>query len=435
MPTVCYTAPVVCPMAGPPLANGAVLVTGDRIAAVGDAASLSARADRTHHVGGVLLPGLVNGHAHLEQTDAHGLARSGPHHAWLEAVEGAMRDWGDDKVARSARRGVQHLLRAGVTTSADVVTRGPAVPAAVRAGLAGDSLVEVAMAGVEHADAVLAGVERALRLPAEGRRVGIAVTPATVGTGVLQSLAALAARRGVPLHVLAALTSAEVAAVRTGEGPLAERARARGLDLEWLDAPTGYSPVRYLDACGALLRGGALIHGVAVDATEARLLAERGVTVVCCPRQAGLQRAGDSPLDRYAEAGTLLALGTGSAAAVGTLDLLADAAAWVAQAGRCGLAFWPSVVGPVSLEEQAVRLLTVDGARALGWGDRAGVLEPGRRADFVVLDVQTTPEDAYRDLVRRGAGRQVLTVLGGVRKARRDSAAEPWPPIETEDER
>jgi aminodeoxyfutalosine deaminase len=68
----------------------------------------------------------------------------------------------------------------------------------------------------------------------------------------------------------------------------------------------------------------------------------------------------------------------------------------------------------------------------MGWGDRAGLLEPGRRADFVVVDLATTPEAAYRDLVEHGPGRQVLTVLGGVRKSRRPGADQPWPEVDHE---
>lgn len=80
--------------------------------------------------------------------------------------------------------------------------------------------------------------------------------------------------------------------------------------------------------------------------------------------------------------------------------------------------------------ERALWGVTVDGAAALGWGDQAGALVPGRRADFVVVAVDATPATAYAQVLARGAGRQVLTVLGGVRVARRGSADSPWPPLD-----
>jgi aminodeoxyfutalosine deaminase len=434
MPTQLYTADVVCPMTGPPLADAGVLVRDDVIVAVGARADLEDRADRVHAQRGVLLPGLVNAHAHLEHADAHELARPGPQHVWAAAVAGLTATWDARRWKRSAHRGVQHVLRSGATTVGDVVHRGPAVPAASRAGLRGDSFVAIDGVDVREQDAVLTAVARTLGLPAAGRRVGIApLGPTAVGVGVLQALAALAERTGAPLRIPAAWTQAEVVALWGGDGPVAERCRDLGLRFEWLDdGGTQLPPVRYLAQLGALLPTTTLAHGTWVEDNEAALLAQLRVGVAVCPRADALLQAGDAPLERYAQAGVRLALGTGSAAAVPDLDVLAEAPAWVALARERGLMFWPSSVGPIPLEEAAVRLLTIDGARAMGWQGHAGLLEPGRRADLVVVDVAASPETAYRAIVEEGPGRQVLTVLGGVRKARRAGADEPWPVIDHE---
>lgn len=426
--TVCYAADVVLPMTGPPVPAGAVVVDGDTIVAVGEAARLRGDADRVHEVEGVLLPGLVNGHTCVEHADARQLARPGPFHVWHRAVTGLTRTWDDERWSRSARRGVAQLLHHGSTAAGDVVHHGPGVPATARAGVVGTSWVDVRMVDHTEVDDVLPALAHALSLPAEGRSVGIAPhSCTTLGTGVLQGLARLAAERHVPLHVEAAASNAEVVAIRQGSGPLADAAREAGMQFEWLEGGTGMGPVRYLDECGVLQPGTTLTHMVWVELADARLLTERHVTAVLCPRASERLQGGDAPLERYADAGTRLALGTDSAAAVPDADLLAEAAAWVRLARARGLALWPSPVGPVPLEEQALRLVTVDGAKVLGWGDRAGLLEPGRRADLCGIALDTTARTVYRDLVERGPGRQVLTVLGGVRKARRSSADVAWP--------
>ena len=430
MPATLYSADVLCPMSGPPVVNGGVLVDNGVVAAVGEIAALAPRAARRHHVDGVLLPGLVNGHTHLELAAAAPLAVQGPFASWVAAVDGMTGSWTAEIWGRSAHRGVLQALRAGSTAVFDTVTRGPAVPAASRTGLTGTSYVEIRDVDVTHADAVAEQADHALGLPADGRQVGIGVLSAVrVGTGVLQAMAALAQRRGAGLQIHAAEADAEVSALRLGTGPLADRARELGLEFEWLagGAPT---PVRYLEAVGVLGPQTSIVSGVKVDAGEARLLAKLGVPVVCCPRANLRLRMGAAPLELYAEAGVPLALGTESLAAVPDLDILAEAAAWVDTADQRGLHVWPSPAGPVPLAEAAIRLATVDGARALGVGDRCGVLEAGRRADLVGVELATTAESVYRDLVTKGAGRQVLTVLGGVRKARRDSAEQSWPPID-----
>ena len=428
--TTLYSASVVCPMSGPPLADGGVLVSEGSIVAVGSAEALARDATRRHHIAGALLPGLVNGHTHLELADAAPLAMSGPLHAWLDAVAGMTSAWPAEKWERSAHRGVLQALRAGTTAVFDTVTRGPAVPAASRAGLAGNSYVEIADVAAEDADEVLEQVERALTLPADGRRVGIGpASPTQVGTGVLQSLAALAKRTSAPLQLHAAQANAEVLALRDATGPLADRARERGASFEWLQggAPT---PVRYLERLGALGPDTSLVHAVRIDAGEARLLGRLGIAVVCCPRVNERLQMGALSLQLLAEAGVALALGTESRAGATDADILAEAAAWVRVAEQAGMHLWPTGAGPTGLAEAAIRLATVDGAKALGWGDRCGVLEAGRRADLVAVELDTAPQTVFRDLIESGPGRQVLTVLAGVRKARRDTADQPWPDID-----
>ena len=432
--TVLYSARVVCPMTGPPFDDGGVLVSGDTIVAVGEATALRRQADREQHVDGVLLPGLVNAHTHLELADAAWLAQPGPYHRWQDAVDGLLSTWTPRQWQHSARRGVLHALRWGTTCVGDVVHNGAGVPAACRAGLAGDSWVQITDVDIREQDDVLAALRHTLSLPAPGRRLGIAVaSTARVGTGTLQALAALATELRVPLHVHAAVDQAEVRAVWHGDGPLADRAAAIGAQVEWVGAGTGFGPVRYLAECGGAAAGNSIAHGVWIDDREARRLAAASMALVCCPRSEERLRAGAVPLERYAGAGVALALGTESLAAVPDMDPTAEAAAWVALARAQGIALWPGPGGPVELEEQAIRLLTCDGAAALGWAVSSGVLAPGRRADMVGIDVATTAASAYRDLVTRGTGRQVLTVVAGVRRSWRPGGDAPWPPLEDPD--
>jgi len=428
---VLYSARVVCPMTGPPLDDGGVLVSGEGIVAVGEATALRRRAEREHHVDGVLLPGLVNAHTHLELSDAAWLAQPGPHHRWQDAVDGLQRTWTPEQWQHSARRGVLHALRWGTTCVGDVVHSGTGVPAASRAGLAGDSWVLISDVDAREQDRVLAALRHTLTLPAPGRRLGIAVdSAARLGTGTLQALAALARELDVPLHAHAAVDQAEVRAVWHGDGPLAERAETIGAQYEWVGAGTGFGPVRYLGECGALRPGNSIAHGVWVDDREARSMAAAQVALVSCPRADERLQGGPAPLERYAGAGVRMALGTESLAAVPDLDPMAEGAAWVEMARAQGIALWPGAGGPVELEQQAVRLLTCDGAAALRWADHSGVLAPGRRADMVGVDVATTAEAAYRDLLTRGVGRQVLTVVAGVRRSWRSSGDAPWPALD-----
>lgn len=430
VPTTCYSADVLCSMSGPPLADGAVLVEGDRITAVGPADELRARADRHHRIDGVLLPGLVDARTRIECSDVEA-PDSGPYHHWRAAVVAPVAEWDGARVGRSAQRGVHARLRAGTTCVGDVVLRGPGVPAASRAGLVGDSWVEIDGVDVASQDDVVSALHRTLRLPAPGRRVGITVpgTHAT-GAGVLQALSTLAAEAGATMQTVVAASREEAKAVTDGAGPLAIAALKQQREYEWLDGGSGLSPLAYADAGGVLRRGWSVAHATKFRRGQMQVLNERGVASVMSPRAIAV--VGRPRLAELAAARAPVALCTEGAP--GAPDVLAEAAAWVGTATQQGLEGWPGRVRTFGLAEAAVRLATVDGATAMGWEDFAGTIAPGRRADFVGVGIATDPDRVWEDLVADGAGRQVLTVLAGVRRARRERPDVDWPEHELREE-
>ncbi len=263
------------------------------VVAVGVAAQLRGAALREHSVDGVLLPGFVDAGTALEHADAAALAGPGPAAASRCALDRLTAQWTGEQWARSAHRGVLRALRAGTTTVCDVVTRGPAVPAASRAGLAGTSWVEVADVDVSTADEVLEQVQATLSLPAEGRRVGVAIPSlCRVGAGVLESLATLAKRCGVPFHVGTIDAAAEAAALRSGAGPLADAAREAGRLYEGWRRRT--VPSALFEALGVLTERTTIASGVCMEAGEAELLAARGVGVGSCSALRGRSAAGST---------------------------------------------------------------------------------------------------------------------------------------------
>jgi cytosine/adenosine deaminase-related metal-dependent hydrolase len=109
------------------------------------------------------------------------------------------------------------------------------------------------------------------------------------------------------------------------------------------------------------------IHCVQVDADDIRLLRERGAGVAACPRSNRAHGHGDAPVAALRAAGVPLGLGTDSVVSVPDLDLWAEADA-------AGLGW-----------AEALRLLTIEGARALAWDDCIGSLEVGKAADLAVF--------------------------------------------------
>src|SRR5205814_8133111 len=138
----------------------------------------------------------------------------------------------------------------------------------------------------------------------------------------------------------------ETALVRDGAGSFAQALRARGIPVQAHHC----SPVQYLLQLGVLehATGWLFIHCVQVDARDIAILRDSGGAVAACPRSNRAHGHGTAPLPLFRRAGLRVGFGTDSVVSTGDLDLWSEAVA----AGLEGA--------------EALRMLTLDGARALG---------------------------------------------------------------------
>ncbi|MYV97522.1 amidohydrolase family protein [Streptomyces sp. SID3343] len=408
MPSTLHSASVVLPMAAEPIRDGAVLVEDDRIVAVGPRAELASAGARERVWRGVLTPGLVNAHAHLQYTDFGDLALSGlAFPEWIRTLTERRSTFSEVMWQESARRGVHHMLRSGTTAAADVVTDPCVLVPVGRSGLRGISYVEVIADDAMWA----AGGRReaflsTLRGASGGRELGVSPhTPYTVGTAVFEECAAIARERGLRLHPHLAETAHEAEFIRYGTGRFAELNRAFGMALELLDGGSGGGPAAYLDGFEGLGSDVHVAHGVHLAADDRALLRERGTAVALCVRSNAILAAGEPPIADYLAEGSPIALGTDSLASSPSLDMWEEAAAARELAVRQGYA-------GADLDRRLVEAVTVGGAAAMGGLAGAGTLGAGGLADLAVFDVPTDG-DPYAALVAHGTGSCVATVLGG----------------------
>ncbi|HXV90028.1 MAG TPA: amidohydrolase family protein [Gemmatimonadales bacterium] len=367
----------VWPVTAPPIVDGAVLVDGDRIAAVGPHAAVPVPpgAETVEYRDAVLVPGLVNCHTHLELTHLAGRNGEREFAGWLGRVREMKDATTVEEFAAAAEQGVRDSWARGVTCVAETGSTGAVIAALARLGGRGVVYQEVFGPDPSARDASLRDLEAAIvRLtPFVSDRVRLGLSPHspyTVSGPLFRAVAELARLERLPLAVHLAESPAESELVRHGTGPFAERLRARGVAVE----ARGVSPVRYLADLDVLPSADShlptlCIHCVQVDDDDIRLLRERGAAVAACPRSNRAHGHGESPVAALRAAGVPLGLGTDSVVSVPDLDLWAEADA-------VGLGW-----------DEALRLLTIEGARALAWDDAIGSLEVGKEADLAVLTV------------------------------------------------
>jgi cytosine/adenosine deaminase-related metal-dependent hydrolase len=366
------------------LADGHVVVDGDRIVAVGEGLppadlEISRRIDAE---GCLVTPGLVNCHHHLYQSATRGLVTDGTLFEWLVALYPVWAHVDADTVAAAARGGLAALATSGCTTSTDhhyIFPRGGGDLLAVEieaaghiglrfhpcrgamdlgepdGGLPPDSLVE-------DRDAILAASEEAIDRfhdPSPGARVRIALAPTSpfsVTRELLVETAELARRRGVRLHT-----------------HLAETLDEEEFCLEAF----GVRPLEYLDGAGWLGDDVWLAHCVHLNEAESVRMGATGTGVAHCPTSNGRLGAGIANVPALLAAGAPVGLGVDGAASNEAQELIHEvrAALTVARAAR----------GPRALSaRQALELGTLHGARCLGRDDELGHLSVGALADVAV---------------------------------------------------
>ncbi|MFF9897335.1 amidohydrolase [Streptomyces longispororuber] len=356
---------------GTVVTDGAVAVRAGEIVAVGPAARLRAEyaaAEEIDARGCLVLPGLVNTHTHLAMTLLRGSADDVTLQGFLERViprEAALLS--PEAVAVGTRAAIAESVRGGVTTALDMYWFHEAAAEVAReAGwrlLTGPTFMDVPEPpdGRPYAERLSwAGDWLARHIPAPGTRpVLFAHSAYTLAPDQLAAVTALARAHGALLHLHAAENAAEVATV-------VER--------------HGMRPVELLDSLGVLGPDTLLAHAVELTDGEIAALARTGTAVAHCPASNLKLGCGIARVPELLDAGVTVGLGTDGAVSSNTLDVLGAVrlAALVHKAGGD-----PTAVGA----EQAVRMATIESARALGLGDRLGSLEPGKRADLIVLDL------------------------------------------------
>ncbi|HVH44660.1 MAG TPA: amidohydrolase family protein [Labilithrix sp.] len=398
-PVRLFHADHVLPGDRPAIADGAVVVDGSgRIVDVGPAADVRPRhaGPVVERVRGIVFPGLINAHTHVELSSMRGKVPGGSGFVpWVDRLVTTRSETLADEEAEAAELGVEELVKAGTVAAGDVTNSLACVGALARRGIGGSIFHEVL--GMDRA-VVLRRIE-GLRAEVEERvpswpSVDLAYAPAphalfTLHPDAARALLESAERRGVRTSLHLAEHPAERRAVEQGEGPVPDWYERRLKQRpEWPRRPL----FDLAADVGALRAGVVLVHLADARPDELARIASSGASVVLCPRSNLYIEGRLPPFLAVREAGIEAALGTDSLASNTSLDVLGEARALADR--------FPNVP-----KWELFQMATWNGARALGRAD-LGRLTRGAKPGLFVVEGEVT-------------GDAVAFLLGNLRAPRR----------------
>jgi cytosine/adenosine deaminase-related metal-dependent hydrolase len=357
-------------------------------------------------VRGVVLPGLVNAHTHLELSAMRGHVPGGAGFVpWVEHLIGARVSVRPELDAEGIDAAVGELVSCGTVAVGEVTNSLAAVRPLARHGLVGCVFHEVF--GVEREP-----LEKRVRelphwfeenaTPWPSADLAYAPSPHTLYTthpAVARRLVEEAAEKGLRVSVHLAEHAAERRYLESGDGPILAwyeaRLRLPKASLTW----PGKSPIAFAEELGVLAPHVVCVHLTDARPEELAKVAERGVPVVLCPRSNLYIETRLPPLLAVLAAGIAPALGTDSLASSPSLDVLAEARALADR--------FPTVPA-----RELLRMATWNGARALGRDD-VGRVARGARPGLLLVEGDVGDDACAFVLRHLRAPRRWLVRRGG----------------------
>jgi len=361
----------VFPVTSKPVADGFVVVEGDRIvsAGAGDVGTQS-KGEKVFDPGNVaILPGLVNAHAHLDfsELDAPLGERGIGFVDWIQLVLDHRR-----RTTTSMRQvvalGLEESVRCGVTALGDI-TQPDRPP--VDSPLEVTSFLELKALS---ADRVAGEMERA-RSHVKRDLAGLSPhAPFTVHPELLTAVVELSAAKRIPVAMHLAESSEELEFLRDGGGPFRAFLEGLGYGASGGTLVAHFArPMDYLRRLSTAHRA-LVVHGNYLDDEEIAFLGANAsrMSVVYCPRSHDWFAHAEYPLRKMLAAGATVAMGTDGRCSTPDLGLLEE------------MRFIARRHPGVRLDA-ILRMGTLYGARALGREEEIGSLSPGKRADLAIV--------------------------------------------------
>lgn len=377
------------------ISDGAVAVKDGAIIDVGTSAELRERitAKETKNVdGNVIMPGLIDTHMHTAQSLMRGLmgtlAARGPMRlpGWRNYLIPFEQALTEEDVELSGLFAYTTMLQGGTTTFFEAGGPRPEqmASAAYATGIRGIVSQSTMDSGEQIPDSAMMTTDEAI-----ARNIEVVEKIGTDPTGVDTVTGCMSLRQ------IITCTPELIKAVHT-------EAAARGVkvhthlvegtyEIDFAVEKFGKRPVEYLESLGVFdhtLHGA---HSIFASDSDVQKYADAQVSVAHCAK--GNYSGGPTPALRMWRRGVPIGLGTDGVGGLGSLDLYR--VGFITRIAQQLIEGTPYHFGNAVQREEPLTMGTRGGARAIGMGDVLGSIEAGKRADFVILRLDTMDGSVY----------------------------------------
>lgn len=394
----------VLPVSGPPIRDGFVEFAGPRILRVAAWSAFSAQVTapvaHVHYPRGVLSPGFVNAHTHLELTGYAGMIPPSSFWPWIGRLARLRKELDTpERIEAAVVAGARQCLESGMTCVGDISRRNESWSVLKKLPIRKVCFAEL-LSFADFPPRNVVELQQAVESIEEDELLTAGVSPHapyTVPFEQVRASIALAGRLERPWTLHLGETPEEMTFLAGDEtalpDPLGRFARAAGIRSPRLGLAD------YLRAVASDIPRGSVAHMNYAEADAIAALAELRVSAIFCPGAHRFFGHARHPFGTMIDAGAGLALGTDSAASNSGLSMLSEM--------RLARAAEPRLSAEVLL-----RGATLAGAAALGMADELGTLESGKLADFAVFELSAETTDPLRGLLEHNGTAQAVWVGG-----------------------
>ena len=360
--------------------DGAILVSGAKIIDIGKRKQILKKYPAEKVVDledKLVMPGLVNLHAHLELSFLKGvLGEKRSFFDWIEDLVRLKKKARPKEMESAAAEALREAIRSGTTCIADVSSTEVSVPFLLKSGIRARVFLEALGLDEKLADKAFSGVLKRLEgLKGLPERVTTGISPHasySVSVKLLGKIDQYSSDKALDIAMHLSEIKDEILYFHGKPSGMDGYRRAFGWD--GLNRLSGKTPIEAVSKFG--FKNMVAVHCVHPSATDYSLLKKSGASVAWCPRSNHYLGVGSAPVKNYLEKGINVGIGTDSLASNLSMDMWDEIRfAWLVSGLKAS---------------EIIKAATLGGAKALGLEGVIGSIEPGKDADLIGIEAKAS---------------------------------------------